>query len=151
MAWFLHKFKLSKALPWTINSSPSFLNCFGGHKAIKKHQNLTQLLETIARAPNMLIGLKGNNYYSMVFKRANYKLQNSIFWVVINHSSSVSLLALTAPVWSTTLFYYLVFNTNHTQFDWSKQFNFIFGVHHTYTIDHTIVLSCFYRRLNPIW
>ena len=61
------------------NSSPSFLNCFGEHKAIKKHQNLTQLLETIARVPNMLIELKGNNYYSRVFKRANYKLQNSMF------------------------------------------------------------------------
>ena len=72
-----------KALPWTIYSSPSFINCFGEHKAIKKHQNLTQLLEMIARVPNMLIGLKGNNYYSRVFKRANYKLQNSMFWVVI--------------------------------------------------------------------
>ena len=91
IAWFLHKFKLSKSLPWTINSSPSFLNCFGEHKAIKKHQNLTQLLETIARAPNMLIGLKGNNYYSMVFKRANYKLQNSMFWVVIREHPNLRL------------------------------------------------------------
>ena len=72
-----------KALPWIIYSSPSFLNCFGEHKAIKKHQNLTRLLETIARVPNMLIELKGNNYYSMVLKRANNKLQNSMFWVVI--------------------------------------------------------------------
>ena len=31
----------------------------------------------------MLIGLKGNNYYSKVFKRVNYKLSNSPFWVVI--------------------------------------------------------------------
>ena len=31
----------------------------------------------------MLIGLKGNNYYSKVFKRVNYKLSNSTFWVVI--------------------------------------------------------------------
>ena len=31
----------------------------------------------------MLIGLKDNNYYSKVFKRINYKLQNSTFWVVI--------------------------------------------------------------------
>ena len=62
-----------------IYSSPSFLNCFGEPKAIKKHQNLTQLLETIARVPNMLVELKGNNYYSKVLKRANYKLQNSMF------------------------------------------------------------------------
>ena len=79
----LHEFELPKSLPWTIYSSPSFLNCFAEHKAIKKHQNLTQLLETIARVPNMLIELKGNNYYSKVLKRANYKLQNSMFWVVI--------------------------------------------------------------------
>ena len=31
----------------------------------------------------MLIGLKGNNYYAKVFKRVNYKLSNSPFWVVI--------------------------------------------------------------------
>ena len=31
----------------------------------------------------MLIELKGNNYYSRVLKRANNKLQNSMFWVVI--------------------------------------------------------------------
>ena len=31
----------------------------------------------------MSIELKGNNYYSRVFKRVNYKLQNNMFWVVI--------------------------------------------------------------------
>ena len=31
----------------------------------------------------MLIELKGNNYYSKVFKRFNYKLQNNTFGVVI--------------------------------------------------------------------
>ena len=31
----------------------------------------------------MLIGLKGANYYSKVFKRVNYKLSNSTFRVVI--------------------------------------------------------------------
>ena len=31
----------------------------------------------------MLIELKCNNYYSKVFKRVNYKLQNNIFLVVI--------------------------------------------------------------------
>ena len=31
----------------------------------------------------MLIGLKGDNYYSKVFKRVGYKLSNSTFWVVI--------------------------------------------------------------------
>ena len=86
---FFINLSFPKALPWTIYSSPSFKNCFGEHKAIKKHQNLTPLLETIARVPNMLIELKGNNYYSRVFKRDNYKLLNSMFWVVIKY----------APVW----------------------------------------------------
>ena len=31
----------------------------------------------------MPIELKGNNYYSKVFKRVKYKLSNSTFWVVI--------------------------------------------------------------------
>ena len=82
---FFINLSFPKALPWTIYSSPSFINCFGEHKAIKKHQNLAQLLETIARVPNMLIELKGNNYYSSVFKRDNYKLLNSMFWVVISN------------------------------------------------------------------
>ena len=42
---FFINLSFPKALPWTIYSSPSFINCFGEHKAIKKHQNLTQLLE----------------------------------------------------------------------------------------------------------
>ena len=41
-SWFLHEFELSKAFPWRIYSSPSFLDCFGEQKAIKKHQNLPQ-------------------------------------------------------------------------------------------------------------
>ena len=32
----------------------------------------------------MLIGLKGDNYYSKVFKRVNYRLSNNTFWVIIN-------------------------------------------------------------------
>ena len=52
----------------------SILDCFGDKKAIKT-PNLTHfLLELIARVLNMLIGLKGNNYYSKVFKRVNSKL-----------------------------------------------------------------------------
>ena len=38
----LHEFELPKALPWTIYSSPSFLDCFGVAKSYQKHQNLTQ-------------------------------------------------------------------------------------------------------------
>ena len=55
-------------------------------KKLSKTPKLNTIwLELIARVLNMLIGLKGNNYYSRVFKRVNYKLQNSTFWVVINH------------------------------------------------------------------
>ena len=44
-------------------------------KKLSKHQNLTHfLLELIARVLNMPIELKGDNYYSKVFRRVNYKL-----------------------------------------------------------------------------
>ena len=61
----------------------SISDCFGDRKAIKTPKLNTIWLELIARVLNMLIGLKGNNYYSKVFKRVNYKLSNSTFWVVI--------------------------------------------------------------------
>ena len=38
----------------------------------------------------MLIGSKGNNYYSKVFKRVYYKLSNSIFWVVISFGDQIT-------------------------------------------------------------
>ena len=53
-------------------------------KILSKTPKLNTIwLETITRVLNMPIELKGNNYYSKVFKRVNYKLQNSTFWVVI--------------------------------------------------------------------
>ena len=79
----LHEFELPKTLPWTIYSSPSFSDCFGDQKAIKTPKLKTIWLELIAMVLNMLSGLKGNNYYSKVFKRVNYKLWNNTFWVVI--------------------------------------------------------------------
>ena len=71
----------------------SISDCFGDQKAIKTPKLNTIWLELITRVLNMLIGLKGDNYYSKVFKRVNYKLWNSTFWVVINmfgysHSST---------------------------------------------------------------
>ena len=62
----------------------SISDCFGDQKAIKTPKLNTIWLELIAMVLNMLIGLKGDNYYSKVFKRVNYKLWNSTFWVVIN-------------------------------------------------------------------
>ena len=40
-------------------------------------------LEMIEKVLNMLLELKGNNYYSKLFKRVHYKVQNNTFWVVI--------------------------------------------------------------------
>ena len=62
--------------------------CFGDQKAIKTPKLNTIWLELIARVLNMLIGLKGDNYYSKVFKRVNYRLSNNTFWVVINMSNT---------------------------------------------------------------
>ena len=81
----LHEFELFIALPWTIYNSPSFLDCFGDQITNKNTKTYTIWLEMIPRVLNMLIGLKGNNYYSKVFKRVNYKLSNSTFWVVITN------------------------------------------------------------------
>ena len=61
----------------------SSLDCFGDQITIKSTKTYTIWLEMIAKVLNMLIELKGNNYYSKVFKRVNYKLSNSTFWVVI--------------------------------------------------------------------
>ena len=78
--WAFHYFAMdSKELS-------SISDCFGDQKAIKRPKLNTIWLELIAKVLNMLIGLKGNNYYSKVFKRVNYKLQNSTFWVVIMYN-----------------------------------------------------------------
>ena len=77
--WAFHCFTMdSKELS-------SILDCFGDQKAIKTPKLNTNLLELIARVLNMPIELKGQNYYSKVFKRINYRLSNSTFWVVISH------------------------------------------------------------------
>ena len=65
-------------------------DCFGDQKAIKTPKLNTIWLELITRVFNMLIGLKGDNYYSKVFKRVNHKLSNSTFWVVINDNREPS-------------------------------------------------------------
>ena len=76
--WAFHCFAMdSKELS-------SILDCFGDQKAIKTPKLNTIWLKLIARVLNMPIELKGNNYYSKVFKRVNYKLSNSTFWVVIS-------------------------------------------------------------------
>ena len=61
----------------------SILDCFGDQITNKNTKTYTLWLEMIAKVLNMLIELKDNNYFSKVFKRVNYKVQNSTFWVVI--------------------------------------------------------------------
>ena len=63
----------------------SISDCFGNQITNKNTKIYTIWLEMIAKVLNMLIGLKGNNYYSKVFKRVNYKLSNNTFWVVITN------------------------------------------------------------------
>ena len=58
----------------------SILNCFGDQITNKNTKTYTKWLEIIAKVFNMLIVLKGNNYYSKVFKRVNHKLSNSTFF-----------------------------------------------------------------------
>ena len=80
----LHVSELSIALPWIPKNSPQSWIALVIKKAIKTPKLNTIWLELIVRVLNMPIRLKGNKYYSKVFKRVNYKLWNSIFWVVIN-------------------------------------------------------------------
>ena len=81
----------SKSFAMDSKELSSILDCFGDQKAIETPKLNTIWLELIARVLNMSIELKGNNYYSRVFKRVNYKLQNSTFWVVINELIALNL------------------------------------------------------------
>ena len=79
----LHVSDLSICFAMDSKELSSILDCFCDKKAIKTPKLNTIWLELIARVLNMPIGLKGDNYYSKVFKRVTYKLSNSTFWVVI--------------------------------------------------------------------
>ena len=49
----------------------SILDCFGDQITNKNTKTYIIWLEMIAKVLNMLIELKGNNYYLKVFKRVN--------------------------------------------------------------------------------
>ena len=83
----LHVSELSIALPWIPKNSPQSWIALVIKLLTKNTKTYTIWLELIARVLNMLIGLKCNNYCSKVFKRVNYKLWTSTFWVVISHHS----------------------------------------------------------------
>ena len=70
----LHVSELSIFFAMDSKELSLILDCFGDQKAIKTPQLNTIWLEMIARVLNMPIELNGNNYYSKVFKRVNYKL-----------------------------------------------------------------------------
>ena len=61
----------------------SISDCFGDQIINKNTKTYTKWLKLLSRVLNMPIELKGQNYYSKVFKRINYRLSNSTFWVVI--------------------------------------------------------------------
>ena len=82
-ASIFHVFELSIAFPWIPNNYPQSHIALVIKKAIKTPKLNINWLEVLAKVLNMLIGLKGNNYYSKVFKRVNYKLWNNTFWVII--------------------------------------------------------------------
>ena len=71
-AWIFHVIELQLALPWTTQSSPSFLACFNDKKATKNTKTCQKLISN--KGPYVPIELKGINYYSKVFKTVNFKL-----------------------------------------------------------------------------
>ena len=73
-AWIFHVIELQLTLPWTRQSSLSFLACFNDKKATKTPKLVKNWLVTLARVLNVPIELKGINYYSKVFKIVNFKL-----------------------------------------------------------------------------
>ena len=85
--WFRSRVKFAFNLEWSTSMDSkelsSILDCFGDQITNKNTKTYTIWLEMLAKVLNMLIGLKGDNYYSKVFKKVNYKLSNSTFWVVI--------------------------------------------------------------------
>ena len=80
-------------LSFTQDSSKvsSNLNCFGDQITNKNTKTYTKWLKLLSRVLNMPIELKDQNYYSKVFKRINYRLSNSTFWVVISYIKRGSL------------------------------------------------------------
>ena len=72
--WILYVFELQLALPWIIQNSPHSWLVLMIKKLSKTPKLAKNLLETFARVFNVPIELKGNKYYSKVFKRVYNKL-----------------------------------------------------------------------------
>ena len=70
-ALVLYVSELPIALPKIPHNSPQSRIALVIKKAIKIPKLNTNWLEVLAKVLNMLIGLKGNKYYSKVFKRVN--------------------------------------------------------------------------------
>ena len=72
-----------QALPKIPHNSPQSWLALVIKLQNKNTKTCTKWLKSLSRVLNMPIELKGLNYYSKVFKRINYRLSNSTFWVVI--------------------------------------------------------------------
>ena len=95
------------------------MTCFGDQITNKNTKTYTKWLKSLSRVLNMPIELKSQNYYSKVFKKINYKLSNSTFWVVItppnrhiasplaikekNENKKQPILKFTTSCWSKTI------------------------------------------------
>ena len=107
--WFGKGFKALQDLDSSCNLA-SILLCHGIYQVlphswlvlmIKKLSKTSKLaknwLVTLARVLNVPIKLKGNKYYSKVFKRVYKKLQKINFWVVITRPMQSAPLQRSSP------------------------------------------------------
>ena len=110
------------SLPWIPKNSPQSWIALVIKLLTKNTKTYTIWLELIARVLNMLIGLKSDNYYSKVFKRVNYKLWNSTFWVVITppnrHIASPLAMKERKIKINSTLIYNIMLIKNNFQVAW---------------------------------
>ena len=123
--WFGKGFEALQNLDSSCNLA-SILLCHGLYQVlphswlvlmIKKLSKTSKLaknwLVTLARVLNVPIELKGNKYYSKVFKRVYKKLWKSTFWVVISLDSVVLYSLKITLVWLVMSLSSLVFVIDH--------------------------------------
>ena len=73
-AWILHVLALSSCFAMDYINFSLILGSFNDKKAIKTIKTCQKLISTLAKVLNRPIGLKGNKYYSKVFKIVYNKL-----------------------------------------------------------------------------
>ena len=123
--WFGKGFEALQNLDSSCNLA-SILLCHGLYQVlphswlvlmIKKLSKTSKVaknwLVTLARVLNVPIELKGNKYYSKVFKRVYKKLWKNTFWVVISLDSAVLYSLKITLVWLVMSLSCLVFVIDH--------------------------------------